>query len=842
MNTWSKADLLGFFLLLFGIVGLVLCASSFLPAICLMIAALLLLHCLYRARYDAVKYRHMLCHHHSVLQMSKNGWIAWDEAGQYISSCKKFRTIFDIKNTQTISISNIAASIEKRDGDELVFQLNKLKKIGVAFCIFVKPRDCDLKIEVRGSQLSINGITTIALWCTDVTHTTAIISKLEGDLFAFEEMVADLKSALDGIPIPIWKREENLKISYCNKAYAEALNMPQEKIIKNNLPLIQGTLFGQGHSLAENARKCRRDQSIAQFSVIKGSRKKLEVHENHISRGNLVGYALDVTAENALCDDLDRAIASNYEVLENLSTAIAVFGENTRLAFFNSAYQKLMKLEAGWLHSNPTYAEVLDERRNNRQLPEHADFQAFKKSQMAMFTSVTSPVQELIHLPSGKTLRMLVAPYPFGGLLFVFEDVTDSLTLQRKNNTLLAVHKETIDHLHEGVAVYGSDNRLKIVNNTMMKIWNTDTKDTSDMKGIHLSETLEYMKDRLDYGDDWEEYRVSTISNLTDRIAKTGRLVLKGNTTILFSYIPLPDGAHMLSYTDITDTCVVEKAIKEKEQAIQEAHKLRHDFISGISIELKGPINSLMGFSGLLSKEYYGSLNDKQKEYCSHIFSSSHQLYQLINNMLEMILMDIDSASLDLSEFHLEDAINEVVSTVETRSQEKGIVIARYTEEDKIQFVGDRKRIKQCLFNILTNIVHINQSSRQISVRTVSDQDNLRIIIKDDGKIDGGKLRKESAGTCIHKISEHNAASMPIVKSLIEMHGGTLKSDVDSNGFSYIMCTFPRKKTDASVMLKQMSAIYEIQNHNVDTKETHCIVEQYEYEDNSDEIMKVANG
>ena len=875
MKTWSKADLLGLFLVISGIIGLIFCASTFLPTICFLISSLTLLHCLYKARYDGIKYRNMLCRYHSILQVPKDGWIAWNEVGEYIASCKKFQTMFNIKNTQGVLIADITESIEKKDGDELAFQFNQLKKTGAAFCTCVKLLESGSKIEIRGSRASINNQATIALWCSDITHVSSIISKLESNLFTSEEAIDSLKGILDEIPMPIWRREENLRISYCNKAYMEALSTSREKIIKNNLSLISGALFGQGHSLAENARKCGKDQVIAQSCVIKGCRKKLEVHEHHASQGSLVGYAVDMTAEDNLSNDLDKVIASNYEVLENLSTAIAIFGVNTRLMFFNSSYQKLMKLDVNWLHSNPTYAEVLDECRNNRQLPEHADFQAFKKSQMAMFMFITSPTQELMHLPNGKTLRMLVAPYPLGGLLFVFEDVTDSLVLQRKNNTLLAVHKETIDHLHEGVVVYGSDNRLKIVNNTMMQIWNTDLNDASEMKGIHLSETLEYMKDRLDYGDDWEEYRVNMISSLTDRTTKTGRLNLRDDTIILFSYIPLPDGAHMLTYIDITDTCVVEKAIRDKEQAIQEAHKLRYEFISAISVELKEPINSLMGFSGLLSKEYYGPLNDKQKEYCKYISSASHQLYQLINNLLEMFLMDIDSGSLDLSEFYVEDAINEVISTVEMRSQEKGIAIIRHLEKEKVQFTGDRKRIKQCLFNILINVVHINQSNRQITVRTVSDQESLRIVIRDDGKIDSSTSFKGPAGTCIHKISEYNAASMSIVKSLIEMHGGTLKTDVDSNGFSYVMCTLPmpqaQSNSDTSdnentieegcasqetpatyeiydcIMsaeaLEEESGVFAEATFDAETnKKIHDILKPHEENEASEKIMKVANG
>ena len=431
----------------------------------------------------------------------------------------------------------------------------------------------------------IGGLETVILWCQNITETFNIVSDIENDLFSAQEQINSLKEMLDTIPIQVWRRNDNLEIIYCNRAYADSLNVSPEKVLLNNIPLIPGSIFGQGHSLAEHVKKSRKPQKISQFAVIDGVRRKLSINESPAINNEFIGYALDITEEEDLPSNIDKIVTANHEVLENLSTAIAIFGEDTRLSFFNSTYQRLMKLESSWLHSKPTYSEILEERRNNRQIPEHADFQIFKKEQLALFTSITSPIQELLHLPSGKSLRVVVAPYPLGGLIFIYEDVTDSLILQRKNNTLLAVQKETLDHLYEGIMVYGSDNRLKIVNQAFLKVWNLTDVSTEELKGIHLSETLDKMKPELDYGDDWETFRANAVSNFTDRINKTGKLIKRDNSVILFTYTPLPDGAHMHSFMDITDTYNVEQAIMEKNELLKTSQTLRFELISGISID-----------------------------------------------------------------------------------------------------------------------------------------------------------------------------------------------------------------------------------------------------------------
>ncbi|GHT90404.1 hypothetical protein FACS1894122_00540 [Alphaproteobacteria bacterium] len=532
MKTWYKADLFSSFLVIFGIICFIFSKSLLLAVACFMLASVILLHCVYKSRFNALKYRDLLCHYHSIMSLADNGWIAWSGENEYIGSSKKFRSFFDLRNNATIFIGDIIALVAREDAIQLSNLFGKMIRTGASFNITVLALANDRKIEINASKIAINGLETIILWGKDITKSFLEMQALRDQKAAVEKTLEEFRETLNVVPIPVWKRNGRLDITYCNKAYAEALDSSVEKILAQNLPLIPGNLFGQGHSLAENAKKCNRMQAISQFAVVKGVRRKLSVHEVPTSNQNLVGFAMDITSEESIASNLDRIVTANYEVLENLSTAIAIFGENTRLVFFNGAYHKLMKLEQGWLHSKPTYAEILDERRNNRQLPEHADFKAFKKSQLALFTSITTPVQELMHLPNGNTLRTVVAPYPLGGLIFIYEDVTDSLALQRKNNTLLAVQKETIDHLHEGIAVYGSDNRLKIVNNSILKIWKMEDKETSDLKGMHLSELLDIMKDSIDYGDDWKMFRENYISNLTDRISKSGKLMRKDNSVI----------------------------------------------------------------------------------------------------------------------------------------------------------------------------------------------------------------------------------------------------------------------------------------------------------------------
>ena len=127
--------------------------------------------------------------------------------------------------------------------------------------------------------------------------------------------------------------------------------------------------------------------------------------------------------------------------------------------------------------------------RERRRIPEFADFRIFKRQQLGLFTSLIEPQHELMHLPDGRTLSVSVSPHPLGGLIFVYEDVTDRLALERSYNTLIEVQRETLDNLYEGTALFGSDGRLKLHNPAYRTIW--DLSESELVGEPHISDIVE---------------------------------------------------------------------------------------------------------------------------------------------------------------------------------------------------------------------------------------------------------------------------------------------------------------------------------------------------------------
>jgi len=113
---------------------------------------------------------------------------------------------------------------------------------------------------------------------------------------------------------------------------------------------------------------------------------------------------------------------------KNLASAMAIYGADQRLKFFNTAFAQLWAVDEDWLEDRAGLRRSPGDAARKTPAPEYVDFPAFKRERLKLFTSLLEPLEELIYIPDGTTLHSRVAPHPMGGLLFTFDDVTDRLS------------------------------------------------------------------------------------------------------------------------------------------------------------------------------------------------------------------------------------------------------------------------------------------------------------------------------------------------------------------------------------------------------------------------------
>ncbi|HYI42008.1 MAG TPA: PAS-domain containing protein, partial [Sphingomicrobium sp.] len=381
--------------------------------------------------------------------------------------------------------------------------LEQLKQRGEAFRLTARSTGSRF-IDVEGRTIGGRAI----LRLREVTGDRAELLKAQANLAAARSDLRSMTMLLDDVAYPLWIRDLNDRLLWANQAYLRSVEASGlDDAINRSLELL-------GETTRDEAR--RRRKSGATYSgrvtaVVAGHRAVLDVIERPTAGGS-AGIAVDVSELEAVRTDLQRQMDAHVRTLDQLPTAVAIFDGAQNLIFSNAAYQRLWGLDPAFLSSRPLDSEVLDRLRAARKLPEQADFRAWKADFLAGYRSVEQQ-ETWWHLPDRRTLRVVINPNPQGGVTYLFDDVSERFELASQVHSLTRVQSETLDTLKEGVAVFGSDGRLKLHNRAFAEMWNLSPEMTGE--NPHIDTVIKACRGLAPQDEPWIDIR-GAVAGLAD--------------------------------------------------------------------------------------------------------------------------------------------------------------------------------------------------------------------------------------------------------------------------------------------------------------------------------------
>ncbi len=737
----------------------------------------------------------------SLLLSSRKGLsVIWDKQG-------KISSLDDIKNwlgidsdsTELDCLRGEAAAFSQDQFDLLTENLEKLLTYGESFQKSFFLNTQKRNIIVMGEPLMDGHISAGSIvWFRDATVEENIAAFKERDARNINRRLDFFENTGNLMQLPMWLRDENLKLIWVNKAYVDAVDgTSAEEVISEGRELITSTIGKTARDMAAMARQTHETYKEKHFVVIQGERRALDIHNTpvRIDKDNMgcMGYAQDITELEKARGELIHHTESHSETLNKLSTAVAIFTSGKRLEYYNSAFSRLWHLSESLLINHPLHGEVLEAMRDARRLPEQANFPEWKAGQLAAYTQTLDPVEEMWHLPDNTSLRVVTQPHPLGGLLVFYEDVTDHFALERSYNTLFAVQQETMNNLHEGLAVFGIDGCLQLYNDAFLDIWQL-SRDFLD-GAPHTIEVMDSCAKKYGSSDQITELKSLIVGGETKKEVFSGQLKRQDGSVLDYSVVPLPDGATLITFINVSDSFAIEKALRERNQALEEADKIKADFLAHMSYELRTPLNSIIGFSELLEKEYQGPLNDVQHDYMHNILAASRQLLELFNDILDLSVIEAGGLTLDIDQFEVPSVLTQVVGQLQERIKVKDIDLLVDNGEMMQSVWGDSKRIQHAIYNLLSNAVKFTPSHGTISLAVRQDHLNYIIIVQDSGV----GIRPEEIPKIFEKFftgsnvpNEHGAGlGLSLVRSFVELHGGKIEVQSSLNEGTCMTLTLP---------------------------------------------------
>ena len=642
-----------------------------------------------------------------------------------------------------------------------------------------------------------------ALWLRDVTPDAEGSYNLNVRLTASEIERGRLGDLLDVAPMPVWRRGQDLDIVWVNRAYVNAVDPPiGQDVISDQIELDRDS-----RSVAERALESSKTQIEKRYVVVNGQRRAFDISAVPMGDG-VASFAIDVTDVDETKRLLQQHIDTHEETLHRLPVAVAIFGPDQRLKFSNKSYAKLWDLDERWLATHPSDGEILERLREMRRLPEQRDFAAWKKERLAHYTDALEQREEHWHLPRGATLRVTCQPHPHGGLIFIYADVTSQMALERSFNQLSSVQRTTIDHLTEALAVFGMDGRLKLFNKAFAEHWRIDPNLLSGQP--RFADVFALCRRILPDEAHWSQLTMLITGAAQERRVNVDRLQGTDERVLSFAAAPLPDGSLLLSYRDVTDTATREKALEERNAALLASDKLKSDFISNVSYQLRTPLNSIMGFSELLKHGIAGKLSDKQSSYLSDILNASKTLETLIDDILDLALIEAGTIELDRKTVNVGDVLQGVEPLIEEKARKANVEIINETPAISGTMFADQKRVLQVVYNLVINAIEHTPPNGRVIFGAEGTASEMRIYVNDTGIGIPPEYQpvafERFESTTRSKDARRAGLGLALVRSFVELHGGWVELDSAVGKGTRVTCHFPRRATgEASPNLDAMT-------------------------------------
>jgi signal transduction histidine kinase len=241
------------------------------------------------------------------------------------------------------------------------------------------------------------------------------------------------------------------------------------------------------------------------------------------------------------------------------------------------------------------------------------------------------------------------------------------------------------------------------------------------------------------------------------------------------------------------------REIEDKGRQIEAANRHKSEFLANVSHELRTPLNAIIGFSEVLGEKLFGELNEKQAEYTDDILSSGRHLLSLINDILDLSKIEAGRMELEVTTFHLPDAIENALTLIRERASRHGIRLNQVIDERLGDVTGDERKVKQVLVNLLSNAVKFTPEGGQIKVEASLGDSAAIVSVVDTGigiaKEDQEAIFEEfrQVGSNYAHKREGTGLGLTLTRKFVELHGGKIWVESEAGKGSKFTFTLPLK-------------------------------------------------
>ncbi len=690
-------------------------------------------------------------------------------------------------------LSQKDAGLEPEDVALLGEQIEAAQRAGQSFRLSLPVRGSERMLLVLGERASeaVETPGSVLLWVLDATDSQAEVGGLEREADRLRAAFDALTALIEAAPMPMWYRGPDLRLLMVNTAYVRAVEgRDAEDVVARGLELVDGAGLGGPLANAAIARDTQEPQSAAMPATIAGARRMLRLHDVPLPTGGIAGFAVDIEELERVRGGLKRFGEAQRAMLDRMSAGVAQFGSDRSLVFCNQPFRRLFAMKNEWLADRPEFDRVLERMREARKLPDVRDFPHWKAERREWFTAPEA-VEESWSI--GTThLRVVGQPLPEGGLLLIFEDQTQQFELQREHGEMQQVRTATLDSLAEAVAVFGKG-RLQLWNRKFRQVWGFEDGflDGHPQIGTLVKTAGVKLVNPA---------RAEIIGDLIrlaakDRQQRGSSITFANGRHFDIAAVPLPDGNALVTMLDTTDRQRVERALRDRNEALEAADRVRTAFVANMSYELRTPLTSIKGFGEMLQGGFAGKLSADGKEYVEAILMSVDRLGGLIDDVLD--LTQSEGQPIERETVDVELAATSAADVIAPLAKGKAIELVIEDAGTAGVVQGDARRIRQTVEHLLRHAVSHTPEGGRVLLHLDGNARVARVIVSDDGP----GMAPEAVARAFDRFAQVGTSrggdralglGLPLAKQFVEAHGGRIELISEPGQGTLVTVELPR--------------------------------------------------
>ncbi len=672
------------------------------------------------------------------------------------------------------------AGLTAEDVAALAKDVSAAQKTGRSFSRALQAQGSSRTLLIKGAPAAVKLAQSgsVLLWWFDATESQAEIGRLGEEATRLKLAFTRLSALIEAAPIPMWYRGPDLSMVLVNNAFVQAVEAESaEQVIERNLELIDAGAGSGPLSSAHEAQSSGLPVSRLAPVTVAGERRSFRIVDVPLGDVGIAGYALDVEEVDRANAAFKRFAETQRDMLDRLSSGVAQFGPDRALVFCNQPFRSLFAIKPEWIAERPDFDRILDRMREGGRIPETRDFPAWKAERRDWFRASGEPIEENWLAADGRHLRLLAQPIPDGGLVLIFEDRTEQVQLASARDTLLRVRTATFDSLFEAVGVFEGNGKLQNWNTRFQQNWSLEEEFLAGHP--HIDAFVEAITPALA-----DIKRAGTIRDLVksatlERQQRSGRISLASGRFFELASVPLPDGNALLTMLDITDSRNIESALRERADALEQADRVKSNFVSNMSYELRTPLTSIAGYAEMLDAGLAGELGTQAKDYVSSILQASGRLGSMIDRVLDLTQGDSGALPLEQKNVELAMLAHDAAREHKPQALAKGIEFVTHVEPMVGAIRGDVRRLRQVLDHLIDNAIAYTPKGGRVLLHADGDAQQAMIVVSDNGPgMDAAsQARAFDQFSRVDGLRDGSTAlglGLPVARHFVEAHGGTL--------------------------------------------------------------------